>query len=74
MKHVRMMNTHIEGLTGIAQHNKGLEWVIKGVREKFEQKTYLYSDPFYVDNYKFQGWAKFNTEDNNGLEIFVVCV
>ena len=36
VKHVRMMNTHIEGLTGIAQHNKGLEWVIKGVREKFE--------------------------------------
>ena len=35
----------------------------------------MYSDPFYVDNYKFQGLVKFNSEDNNALGIFVrLCI
>ena len=81
VKHVRIMNTHVEVLKTQVdaltenQFNKGLEWRIKGVRRKFEEKEKLYSDPFYVNNYKFQGITYFDAEDDNQLGIFVrLCV
>ena len=89
MKHVRMMNTrigalntqvstltsHIENFNTAIQQNKGLEWEIKGVAKMFEKNEKLFSDPFYVHNYKFQGLAKFNTDGNDKLGIFLcLCV
>ena len=89
VKHVRMMDTgmqllqtqvhtltsRIEDVNIAIQHNIGMEWEIKRVREKFEEKKELFSDPFYVNNYKFQAWTNFNAEDNNELGIFVrLCV
>ena len=72
---VYTLTSHIENIGTALQHNRGLEWEIQGVRERFDDKTRLYSDPFYVDNYKFQGWAEFNSEDNNALGIYVrLCV
>ncbi|KAI6661218.1 TNF receptor-associated factor 4-like [Oopsacas minuta] len=37
-----------------------LEWKIKGVKEKIENKEDTYSDPFYVGLYKCQGYIKWN--------------
>ena len=75
VKHVRMMNTRVENFYRAIQYNKGLEWEIKGVRDKFRKKEKLYSDPFYVNNYKFQGIADFNSRDNNQLGIYLrLCV
>ena len=75
VKHVRMMNTRMDVLCTAIIPTKGLEWEIKGIREKFEEKADVFSDPFYVSNYKFQGCAEFDTEDNNCLGIFVcLCV
>ena len=80
-KHVRIMNTRVDALNTQVntltdnQFNKGLEWEIKGVRDKFEMEEELFSDPFYINNYKFQGKAKFNTEDDNHLGIYLcLCV
>ena len=89
VKHVKMMNTrigtlntqvstltsHIEDINTAIQQNKGLEWEIKGVAKRFEKNEKLFSDPFYVHNYKFQGLAKFNRDGNNALDIFLrLCV
>ena len=75
VKHVRIMKTGMDNIYTAIQCNKGLEWVIKGVRKKFEEKRELFSDSFYVNNYKFQGSAEFNTRDNNQLEIYLcLCV
>ena len=80
-KHVRIMNTRMDALNTQVntltdnRFNKGLEWEIKGVRDKFEMEEELFSDPFYINNYKFQGKAKFNTEDDNHLGIYLcLCV
>ena len=84
VKHFRIMNTRVDALKTQVNtltedqcklYNKVLEWEIKGVRDKFEKKEKLYSDPFYVNKYKFQGIACFDTKDNNQLVIFVrLCV
>ena len=42
----------------------GLEWKIKGVKQKIEKKEYSFSEPFYVGLYKCQGnivWDFSNT-------------
>ena len=65
----------IENIYTAIQYNKGLEWEIKGVRDKFEKKKKLYSNPFYVNNYKFQGLAEFDTRDDNQFGIYLcLCV
>ena len=70
-----IVNTLKENIYTAIQFNKGLEWEIKGVRDKFEKKKKLYSDPFYVNNYKFQGSAYFNSRDNNQFGIYLcLCV
>ena len=91
VKHVRMMNTQIESLTSrnelmntqiesLSSHKelptKGLEWEIKEIREKFKKKERLFSDPFYVGNYKFKGCAYFDTEHcDNSFGIFLcLCI
>ena len=73
--HVNILTSHIDNMYTTIQSNKGLEWEIKGIRRKFRKKEKLDSDPFYVNNYKFQGLAYFNTEDNNQFEIYLrLCV
>ena len=73
-----LMSTRINRMDEICTAiipTKGLEWEIKGIRENFEKRAEVYSDPFYVSNYKFQGLAKFDTEDNNSLGIYLgLCV
>ena len=75
VKHVRMMNIRMDGLCTAIIPTKGLEWEIKGIRDKFEKKEKVFSDPFYVSNYKFQGCAEFDTKDDNSLWIYLcLCV
>ena len=59
VKHVRMMNTHIEEMEEVSQYSRGLKWEINGVKEKFSRNEKLYSEAFYVNQYKFKGSAKF---------------
>ena len=73
--HNEFMNARIDTICTAIQQNKGLEWEIKGVAEKFRKRTDLNSDPFYVHNYKFQGSAEFDLDNNNVLGIFLsLCV
>ena len=58
VKHVRMMNIHIEEMEEVSQYSRGLKWEINGVRDKFKREEKVYSDPFYVNHYKFKGSAK----------------
>ena len=73
-----LMSTRINRMDEICTAiipTKGLEWEIKEIREKFEEKERLFSDPFYVSDYKFQGLAEFDTEDKNSLGIYLcLCV
>ena len=59
VKHVRMMNTHIEEMEEVSQYSRGLKWEINGVKEKFSRNERLYSEAFYVNQYKFRGFVKF---------------
>ena len=52
VKHVRMMNTRMDEICTAIIPTKGLEWEIKGIREKFEKKERLFSDPFYTKRTK----------------------
>ena len=81
--HKKLMNTQIESYKSRMDEictaiipTKGLEWEIKGIQEKFGKKAEVYSDPFYVSNYKFQGFAEFDTKNNdNSLGIYLcLCV
>ena len=75
VKHVRMMNIRMDEICTAIIPTKGLEWEIKGIRDKFEKKEKVVSDPFYVSNYKFQGCAEFDIENNNSLRIYLrLCV
>ena len=72
---VNTLTTHIENIYTAIQYNKRVEWEVKGVRGTFKKKEELYSDPFYVNNYKFKRSAEFDTKDNNRFSIFVcLCV
>ena len=69
VKHVRMMNTHIEKMEEVSQYSRGLKWEITGIKEKFEKRETLFSDSFYVNNYKFKGGADFGIGGSNSLGI-----
>ena len=64
VKHLRMMNTRVEQMEEVSQYSRGLKWEIRGIKKKFEKNEISYrrySDPFYVNNYKFKGgadWSK----------------
>ena len=71
-----LMNNRMDVLCTAIIPTKGLEWEIKGIRNKFKKKAEVYSDPFYVSNYKFRGSAEFDTKHcNNSLGIYLcLCV
>ncbi|KAI6661281.1 TNF receptor-associated factor 4-like [Oopsacas minuta] len=50
-----------------------LEWKIKGVKQKIENKEYTYSDPFYVGLYKCQGCIEWNWL-NLGRAYVYICI
>ena len=49
----------------------GLEWKIKGVKQKIEKKEDTYSDPFYVGLYKCQGSIEWNCDNTGKVGCFV---
>ena len=74
VKHLRMMNTHIEKTEEVSQYSRGLKWEITEIKEMFEKKELLYSDSFYVNNYRFKGVVDFG-EDTSSLGIYVsLCI
>ena len=42
-----------------------LEWKISGIKDKISKNAHLFSDPFYVGLYKFQGKVEWNCSENN---------
>ena len=71
VKHVKMMNTRLEEISSIVIHNNGLNWVINGIKQKFEHNNKLYSDPFYVNNYKFKAEILFTVTEISKLDLGV---
>ena len=49
----------------------GLEWKIKGVKQKICKKEYTYSDPFYVGLYKCQGSIVWDCNDTGEVGCFI---
>ena len=49
----------------------GLEWKIKGVKQKIEKKEDTYSDPFYVGLYKCQGNILWDCNDTGEVGCFI---
>ncbi|KAI6660713.1 TNF receptor-associated factor 1 [Oopsacas minuta] len=48
-----------------------LEWKIKGVKQKIENKEDTYSDPFYVGLYKCQGYIQWNCLNTFEVGVFI---
>ena len=48
-----------------------LEWNIKGVKQKIENKEDTYSDPFYVGLYKCQGYIEWNFNNTGEVGCFI---
>ncbi|KAI6646816.1 TNF receptor-associated factor 1-like [Oopsacas minuta] len=48
-----------------------LEWKIKGVKQKIENKEDTYSDPFYVGLYKCQGYIQWNRMNTFEVGVFI---
>ena len=49
----------------------GLEWKIKGVKQKIEKKEDTYSDPFYVGLYKCQGNIYWDINNTGKVGCFI---
>ena len=71
VKHVRIMNARIEEMEEEIQYSRGLSWEIHGVKDKFSRDEELYSEPFYVNRYKFKGLAQLKSSEGF-LGIFVI--
>ncbi|KAI6658971.1 TNF receptor-associated factor 3 [Oopsacas minuta] len=64
---IEVLYSHISLATG------QLEWKIKGVKQKIENKESSYGDPFYVGLYKCQGNIEWNY-DNTGKVVVAICI
>ena len=71
VKHVKMMNTCLEEIGTTVIPNNGLKWEINGIKQKFELSKRLYSEPFYVNNYKFKAEIKFSDTESGKLDLGV---
>ena len=49
----------------------GLEWKIKGVKQKIKKKEITYSDPFYVGLYKCQCYIRWDFNDTGKVGCFI---
>ncbi|KAI6650763.1 TNF receptor-associated factor 6-like isoform X3 [Oopsacas minuta] len=48
-----------------------LEWKIKGVKQKIQNKENTYSDQFYVGLYKCQGYIQWNSDNTGKVGFFI---
>ena len=71
VKHVKLMNTCLEEISTTVIPNSGLRWEINGIKQKFEDNNKLYSDPFYVNNYKFKAEVQFSDTESDRLDLGV---
>ena len=71
IKCLEKQNRELKEIISTLKSTGGLEWKIKGVKQKIKKKEDSYSDPFYVGLYKCLGCIRWDYNDTGEVGCFI---
>ena len=71
MKDSQILEADNKEIISTLRSTGGLEWKIKGVKQKIKKKEDTYTEPFYVGLYKCQGKIEWDFNDTGKVGCFI---